>query len=149
MTESATVIRPGEGEVLNVGPSSIALKATGENTAGTMFLSETVVAPGFPGPPPHVHDQLHDVFYVLEGTLSMRLGDEELDAGPGTFVCVPPGVVHTFSNPSDQPVRLLNFNTPAGWEGYMRELAAAFTGGTAVTPEEIGKIASRYDFRPV
>jgi mannose-6-phosphate isomerase-like protein (cupin superfamily) len=145
----ATVLRPGEGEVLEVGPSSIALRATGENTGGTMFMSETVVAPGFPGPPPHVHDRLHDMFYVLEGTLSVQVGDEQLEAGPGTFVCVPPGVVHTFSNPSDQPVRLLNFNTPSGWEDYMRELAAAFNSGAPVTPEEIGKIASRHDFRPV
>lgn len=148
MPESASVIRPGEGEVLGLGPSSIALKATGANTGHTMFLSETVVAPGFPGPPPHVHDRLHDMFFVLDGTLKMRLGDEELDIGPGTFVCVPPGVVHTFSNPSDQPARFLNFNTPAGWEGYMRDLAAAFASGAPVTPEEIGKIASRYDFRP-
>ena len=106
-------------------------------------------APGFPGPPPHVHDRLHDMFYVLKGTLSMRVGDEQLEAGPGTFVCVPPGVVHTFANPNDEPVRLLNFNTPSGWEDYMRELAAAFNSGAPVTPEEIGKIASRYDFRPV
>src|SRR5437764_1419761 len=98
MTETATVIRPGEGEVLAMGPSSIALKATGASTGGTMFLSDTTVAPGFPGPPPHVHDRLHDMFFVLEGTLKMRLGDEVLDAGAGTFVCVPPGVVHTFSN---------------------------------------------------
>jgi mannose-6-phosphate isomerase-like protein (cupin superfamily) len=149
MTESATVIRPGDGEVLTMGPSSIALKATGANTRETMFLSESTVAPGFPGPPPHVHDRLHDMFFVLDGTLKMRVGDEELDIGPGTFVCVPPGVVHTFSNPSDQPARFLNFNTPAGWEGYMRDLAAAFGSGAPVTPEEIGKIASRYDFRPV
>jgi mannose-6-phosphate isomerase-like protein (cupin superfamily) len=149
MTETATVIAPGEGEVLTVGPSSIALKATGANTGETMFLSDTTVAPGFPGPPPHVHERLHDMFFVLEGALNMRVGDEELDAGPGTFVCVPPGVVHTFSNPSDQPARFLNFNTPSGWENYMRDLAAAFEGGAPVTPEEIGKIASRYDFRPV
>jgi oxalate decarboxylase/phosphoglucose isomerase-like protein (cupin superfamily) len=58
---------------------------------------------------------------------------------------VPPGVVHTFSNPSDAPVRFLNFNTPAGWENYMRDLAATLSRGTP-TQEEIGDIASRYDF---
>jgi oxalate decarboxylase/phosphoglucose isomerase-like protein (cupin superfamily) len=85
------------------------------------------------------------MFFVLEGTLTMRVGDETLELKPGSFVCVPPGVVHTFSNPSDAPVRLLNFNTPAGWENYMRDLAAALAGGTP-TQEEIGQIASRYDF---
>jgi hypothetical protein len=85
---------------------------------------------------------------VLEGRLTVRLGDQELDADPGTFVCVPPGSVHTFSNRSDAPVRLLNFNIPGGWENYMRDLAAAFKSGS-VTPEGIAEVASRYDFRAV
>ena len=85
------------------------------------------------------------MFYVLEGTLTMRLGDETHELGPGSFACVPPGVVHTFSNPSDRPVRLLNFNTPGGWENYMRDLGEAAKSGP-LTPEVIGHIASRYDF---
>ena len=113
------------------------------------FLSETTVEPGFPGPPPHVHRELHDLFYVLDGTLTLRDGDETIAAGAGSFACFPPGAVHTFSNPADEPVRFLNFNTPAGWEGYMRELGAAFAGGGPPTPDEIGRIASRYDFQAV
>jgi oxalate decarboxylase/phosphoglucose isomerase-like protein (cupin superfamily) len=58
---------------------------------------------------------------------------------------VPPGVVHTFSNDSDGPVRLLNFNTPAGWENYMRDLAEA-AQSAPLTPEVIARVASRYDF---
>jgi hypothetical protein len=46
------------------------------------------------------------------------------------------------------PVRFLNFNTPAGWENYKRDLAAALASGTP-TQEEIGRIASRYDFEVV
>jgi hypothetical protein len=45
-------------------------------------------------------------------------------------------------------VRFLNFNTPAGWENYMRDLAGALAAGNP-TPEEVGQIASRYDFRIV
>jgi uncharacterized cupin superfamily protein len=87
------------------------------------------------------------MFYVLEGTLTMRLGDDEVEVGPGTFVCVPPGTVHTFGNRSDAPVRFLNFNTPSGWEKYMRDLGAAMADGRQPSPEEIGRIASKYDFR--
>jgi mannose-6-phosphate isomerase-like protein (cupin superfamily) len=105
-----------------------------------------VVAPGFPGPPPHFHERLHDMFYVLDGTLTVRLGDETTELPAGSFVSVPPGVVHTFSNPGETPVRFLNFNTPAGWENYMRDLGAALAKGTP-RQEEIGEIASRYDFR--
>jgi mannose-6-phosphate isomerase-like protein (cupin superfamily) len=145
----AVVHRSGEGETHRLGNSSVTIKAGGDNTAGTFFLSETTVEPGFPGPPPHVHRELHDMFFVLEGILTMRLGDETMEAGPETFVCVPPGVVHTFSNRSDDPVRFLNFNTPSGWESYMRDLGREFPGDRRPTSEAIGRIASRYDFHPV
>jgi len=140
-----TIHGPGEGERHALGATEILIKATGEETAGSFFLSETTIAPGFPGPPPHHHDTLHDMFYVLEGTLTVRVGDERHELGPGTFVCVPPGVVHTFSNPGDAPVRFLNFNTPSGWEHYMRALGAAGRSGP-LTTEAIGRIASDYDF---
>lgn len=140
---------PGEGEVLEMGPNRLEIKATAAESNGTFFLSETTVQPGFPGPPPHVHERLVDMFYVLEGVLTVRLGDEEHQARPGSFVCASPGTVHTFRNDSDEPVRFLNFNTPSGWEDYMRDLAAAFDAGTPPTSERIGEIASRYDFRPV
>jgi quercetin dioxygenase-like cupin family protein len=141
----ATVHRPGEGERIG-GPTTVTIKATGKETNESFYLGEVVVEPGFPGPPPHFHGHLHDMFYVLDGTLTVRLEDETTELPPGSFVCVPPGVVHTFSNPSETPVRLLNFNTPAGWENYMRDLSAALAKGTP-SREEIGRIASRYDFQ--
>ena len=143
----AVVHRPGEGERHPVGSSEIVIKAAGEDTAGAFFLSESTIAPGFAGPPPHRHEQLVDMFYVLEGVLTVRLGEETHQLEGGSFVCVPAGVVHTFSNPSDIPVRFLNFNTPAGWENYMRDLAETAKAGP-LTPDVIGRVASRYDFHP-
>lgn len=130
------------------GDSVIVIKVSGADTAGSFFLSETTIEPGFPGPPLHRHERLHDMFYVLDGVLTMRLGDETHELGTGTFVCVPPGVTHTFCNSSEQPARFLNFNTPAGWEDYMRELGHAAASGPLST-ETIGDIASRYDFQIV
>jgi quercetin dioxygenase-like cupin family protein len=144
---SAVIHRPGEGERHAAGASDFLIKATSEDTGGTFFLSEAVIAPGSPGPPPHWHEQLHDMFYVLEGTLTMQLGEETHEAGPGTFVCVPPGVVHAFRNASDEPVRFLNFNTPGGFENYMRDLAEA--ARSAPLQEAVGRVASRYDIRLV
>jgi mannose-6-phosphate isomerase-like protein (cupin superfamily) len=140
---------PGDGERHRMGPASeTVIKAGADETAGSFFLSESVIEPGFPGPPPHRHERLHDMFFVLEGTLTMRLGEDTLALPPRSFVCVPPGVVHTFSNPSEEPVRFLNFNTPSGWENYMRDLAQAATSAP-LTPQVIGRIASRYDFHVV
>ena len=136
---------PGEGEHHDAGSAQIVIKAAGEHTGGSFFLAESTLAPGFAGPPPHRHRELHDMFYVLDGTLTLRLGDRTIEAGPGSFACVPPGVVHTFSNDGDGPVRLLNFNTPAGWENYMRDLAEA-AQSAPLTPEVIARVASRYDF---
>ena len=138
---------PGGGERHTAGSSEILIKATGENTGGTFFLSESTIEPGFPRPPTHRHEQLVDMFYVLEGVLTVCLGEETRQLETGSFVCVPLGVVHTFSNTSNSPVRFLNFNTPAGWENYMRDLAEAARAGP-LTPEVIGNIASSYDFHP-
>lgn len=134
-----------EGERHVIGDLEVIFKATGEDTGGSLFLSETTIAPGYPGPPPHWHERLHDMFYVLEGTLTVLLGEETRELGPGSFVCVPPGAVHTFSNPGDAPVRFLNLSTPSGWGNYMRDLAEAARSGP-LTPEVIGPIASRYDY---
>jgi quercetin dioxygenase-like cupin family protein len=145
----AVIHMPGQGEPHSAGGSStIVIKATGAETAGSFFLSETTIDPGFPGPPLHRHERLHDMFYVLDGVLTMQVADELHELGPGTFVCVPPGVSHTFRNASERPARFLNFNTPAGWEGYMRDLGEAGKAGP-LTAEVIGRIASRYDFQVV
>ena len=143
----AVVHLQGEGERHAAGNSEIVIKATGDETAGTFFLSESTIAPGFPGPPPHRHERLVDMFYVLQGVLTVRLGEDTHQLGPGSFVCVPAGVVHSFSNQSDTAVRFLNFNTPAGWESYMRDLAEAAKAGP-LTVDAIGRVASRYDFHP-
>lgn len=145
MSPTEAVVYPGEGERHTAGSSEILIKATGAETAGTFFLSESTIAPGFPGPPAHHHERLIDMFYVLEGVLTVRLGEQTHELEAGSFVCVPAGVVHTFSNPSDRAVRFLNFNTPARWENYMRDLAQAAEAGP-LTPEVIGRVASHYDF---
>lgn len=145
---TAIVHAPGEGERLAVGPSHLTIKATGEDTAGAFFLSETTLAAGSPGPPLHRHRELVDMFYVLEGALTFQLDDGAHELSAGSFVCVPAGTAHTFSNQSEGPVRFLNFNTPAGWEKYMRDLAD-LAAREQLRPQAIGAIASRYDFEAV
>ena len=142
------MLRPGEGEVLSGGSGRAELKAVRETTGGAFSMSETTVAPGFPGPPPHVHRAMYDAFYVLDGTLTLLVGDETVEAQAGTFACAPPGTVHTFANPSDAPVRFLNINSPAGWEGYLRELAQAMPSEGPPDPAVVGPIAAKYDFEP-
>jgi mannose-6-phosphate isomerase-like protein (cupin superfamily) len=140
-----TVLGPGEGTVYEVGTATSLFKATSEATAGFFSLAESTIQPGTSGPPPHSHRELLDSFYVLEGTLAVRVGDEEVEAPPGTYACVPPGVVHTFANRSAEPVRFLNLNTPGGWEDYIRDLAAATPADGPPDPRLMGEILARHD----
>jgi quercetin dioxygenase-like cupin family protein len=75
------------------------------------------------GPDPHVHHRHVDAFYVVEGELRFGVGaDVEPVAAPaGTFVLVPPEVVHTFANESGATARWLNFHAPStGFIAHLR-----------------------------
>jgi quercetin dioxygenase-like cupin family protein len=88
-----------------------------------------------------------DAFFVLEGTLTLDLSNETIEAPSGSFVLVPPGNPHTFSNPRDEPVRFLNLNSPPGFEQYFRDLAQALSGGS-IDPQIVAEIAQKYDIEP-
>ena len=64
----------------------------------------------------HVHADEDDAFYILEGEMTFELGDDSVAATPGTFVLVPPGVPHAFTNHGSRPVRMLNLHAPAGFD---------------------------------
>lgn len=142
------VLMPGEGEVVGSGPASAVMKATSDTTGGTFSMSETTTAPGFAGPPPHSHKELTDTFYVLEGTLTIHVGERLVEAPAGAYVLIPPGVVHTFSNTSESNVRFLNLNSPGGWESYLRDVEKLMAGGRRPDPDEWRAVMSKYDFVP-
>jgi mannose-6-phosphate isomerase-like protein (cupin superfamily) len=144
----AVVRGPGEGDDLALGPSRALFKAEGSDGDGTFCLVETTLAAGFPGPVLHRHRELVDTFFVLDGTLALRLGDDEVEAPPGSFACIPPGNVHTFANRSRGTVRIVNLMAPGGFEQYLKEVARVTTTGTP-DPQLMAEIASRYDFEPV
>src|SRR4029453_1503263 len=114
----AVIFLPGEGERIAAGASTAVMKATAETTGGAFSMSEATFPAGMNGPPPHAHRYTTDTFYVLEGTLHMTVGHREIDASAGSYILVPPGVVHTFANISDEPVRFLNISAPGGLEKY-------------------------------
>jgi mannose-6-phosphate isomerase-like protein (cupin superfamily) len=145
----AVVRGPGEGDVMSAGPSRALFKAEVSDGDGTFSLTDSTLAPNFPGPVPHRHTRMIDSFYVLEGTLTVHIESDEHAVGPGSYAFVPPGVAHTFSNSSDEPVRMLNLQAPGGLEQYLKDLAEAITPGEPPDPTLMAQIASRYDFAPV
>jgi mannose-6-phosphate isomerase-like protein (cupin superfamily) len=129
----------GEGEdeiVAGDGESRLLVKAGGKTGEGTALFAESTIAAGFPGPPPHRHEGHVDTFFVLEGPLTLLLGDGEIEAGSGSYGIVPPGNVHTFSNRSDSRLRLINLMAPGGFEEFIKATAR-------------GERLEGYDFHPV
>jgi mannose-6-phosphate isomerase-like protein (cupin superfamily) len=98
----------------------------GEESGGQISVVETRPGPGA-GPPLHHHD-FDETFYVLEGELTFRLGEEMLTVGPGELVHVPRGAVHTFANLSGAPARQVIVCTPAGFERHFARMAAEIEG---------------------
>ena len=95
----------------------------GDHTNGALGLSELTVPAVWGGPPEHIHRHFEKMFYVLEGTLELLVGDEKVNASAGTFVIVPRGVVHKLSKRDNEPTRWLEFFVPAGFEQFFEQLA--------------------------
>jgi mannose-6-phosphate isomerase-like protein (cupin superfamily) len=101
---------------------------SGASSGGQLAVIEEVVESDFDGPPLHLHPSFDEGFYVLQGELTLRVGDDLLTAGPGTFAFAARGTPHTFANLSGESARVLIICTPAGFERYFERLAAQRAG---------------------
>jgi mannose-6-phosphate isomerase-like protein (cupin superfamily) len=121
----AVVWGPGEGRHYAMGGMSAVFKADGDETQGSCSISEWWLEPMAKGPGPHSHPE-DDVFYVIEGTVSVLVDDHWVDAPRGAFVLVPGGVTHDFENRTPARAGLLNVSTPGNFEKHMPSIVEWF-----------------------
>ncbi len=100
---------------------------------------------GLPGPPrliapPHLHRSDDEAWYVLEGTLRVRVGDEEVEACAGSAVFVPRGTPHTYWNPGADPACYLLVMT-----ANVYRLIQEIHGMKERTPAALGAVFAKYD----
>ena len=95
--------------------------ATAEETRGQFALIEAISRKGNV-PPRHIHHREEETFYVLEGEMTVSVGDRTIKATPGTVVCLPRDVAHSFTIESEQ-LRMLVLLSPAGLEGWFKEFS--------------------------
>ena len=136
-----------DGEVYDTG--AVRLRLLAQAPDQPIAITDNTVPSGFPGPVRHRHAEMTDIFYVLEGELAFDLEGAWCSLGPGSFVSVPPGVVHTFANRGSVPARFLKIYQPAGLEQYLKEAVKRMVEGHPWSSAEMAEIASRYDFEPV
>jgi quercetin dioxygenase-like cupin family protein len=117
-----TIVPPGGGEVIGDSPDR---RVEILSDADPLHATWSRFGPRRDGADLHVHRRHTDLFYVLAGELTVRLGPEgdAVAAAAGSLVRVPPLVVHGFRNAADAELRYLNFHAPGvGFADYMRAL---------------------------
>jgi mannose-6-phosphate isomerase-like protein (cupin superfamily) len=115
----------------------------GGDSGGGFSLVEHPMSPRALGAPLHRHTNEDEYSYVLAGRLGALLGDQVVEAGPGELVFKPRNQWHTFWNASDEPARVLEIISPAGFERYFVELVA-LGGSRVAAPEALQELAKRY-----
>ena len=137
------LLGPGEGDVVHLLALGVRFMIDGETTGGAFSLVEHPLPPRALGAPLHTHRNEDEYSYVVEGRFGIQLGPDVLEAGPGDLVVKPRGVPHAFWNAGDEPARLLELISPAGFEHYFRELAPLLAA-PARDEAAIGEVAARY-----
>lgn len=116
---------PGEGRHYPMGRIAATFKADGDEMARAYSIAEWWLDPYTTGPGAHSHDK-DDVFYVIEGTMSVLVDTEWVDAPRGSFVLIPGGVTHDFENRTGERAGVLNFGTDGEFERNLPEFTAYF-----------------------
>jgi mannose-6-phosphate isomerase-like protein (cupin superfamily) len=115
-------------------------KATSEETGGAYGLLEHLLPPG-DASTWHIHHTEDETFYVVEGTMTIGVGEERITVGPGGYAFGPRGIPHGFRNAGSTPARVLLMATPAGFERFVRALAVPVEPGVPhPVPPDMGQL---------
>jgi quercetin dioxygenase-like cupin family protein len=102
--------------------------------ARDVFVFEQLLPEGA-SPPLHVHDGLDDSFYLLDGRIVVRRGDELFLAEAGSWVSVPKGTPHTF-RVLDGSARMLLVQDDASYRDLVHDVGTP--AGRPTLPEPTG-----------
>lgn len=135
------VLSPQEGERLSVLGAPMLVKS--DATRAALFLADHTVPPGY-GVPPHIHDDEDELFYILEGELTLLSAQGEARARAGDTVVLPRGAMHGFRNDGTAPLRML----VVAADGHKAmAMFRALDRLAAPTPESVGATCAAHGVR--
>jgi quercetin dioxygenase-like cupin family protein len=141
----ARVLGPNDGRKGFLGSIGVRFMIDGDETGEQFSLVEHPLSPRALAAPLHLHTREDEYSYVLEGRLGALLGDEVVYGEPGDLVFKPRNQWHTFWNAGDEPARILEIISPAGFERFFAELVDM--GGVAgADPATLAALNARYGF---
>jgi mannose-6-phosphate isomerase-like protein (cupin superfamily) len=142
-TAGARIVGPNDGREGFLGSIGVRFLLDGHEAGERLSLVEHPMSPRALGAPLHLHTREDEYSFVLAGRMGALLGDDVVEAGPGDLVFKPRNQWHTFWNAGDEPCRILEIISPAGFEEFFRELVDM--GGSAqADPEELARLSERY-----
>ena len=143
MTGKARVLGPKDGKAGLLGSMGVRFMIDGSDSGGGFSLVEHPIPPRALGAPLHRHSREDEYSYVLEGRVGALLGEEVVIGEPGDLIFKPRGQWHSFWNAGDEPARILEIISPAGFERYFDEIVDM--GGSAnADAQTLRDLASRY-----
>lgn len=123
------VVGPTDGEYADLLSLGVRFLAWGGETGGGFSLVEHPIPPRTLCAPLHRHSREDEYSFVLEGRMGARLGDRVVMADPGDLVFKPRDQWHTFWNAGDEPCRILEIISPAGFEDFFDAVGRALRSG--------------------
>jgi quercetin dioxygenase-like cupin family protein len=138
------IVGPHDGHFASIGGVGARLVIEAEDAGKRFALVDHPMQPRALAAPMHRHHREDEYSYVLEGQIGALLGDDVVFGNPGDVIFKPRDQWHTFWNAVDRPSRVLEIISPAGFEGYFRELGAELRGGPP-DPERFAALCARYD----
>ena len=118
-TATPRVLGPRDGNAGFLGSIGVRFMVDGIESGGGFSLVEHPMSPRALGAPLHRHSREDEYSYVTEGRVGALLGDYVVEAGPGELIFKPRNQWHTFWNAGDEPARILEIISPAGFERYL------------------------------
>jgi mannose-6-phosphate isomerase-like protein (cupin superfamily) len=142
-TTTVKVVGPRDGKAGFLGSIGVRLMIEGPEAGDRFSLVEHPMSPRALAAPLHRHTREDEYSYVLEGRLGALLGEEVVVAGPGDLVFKPRNQWHTFWNAGEEPARILEIISPAGFERFFEELVD-LGGVSQAGPETLAELCGRY-----
>ena len=143
-TGTARVLGPKDGKAGELGSIGVRFMVGGDESGGGFSLVEHPMAPRRLAAPLHRHSREDEYSFVLEGRVGALLGDETVLGGPGDLIFKPRDQWHTYWNAGDEPARILEIISPAGFECFFEEMTQLLADGGPPDPAQRIAIADRY-----
>jgi mannose-6-phosphate isomerase-like protein (cupin superfamily) len=142
-TAVTKIVGPHDGKAGFLGSIGVRFMVGGDESGGGFSLVEHPMGPRALAAPMHRHHHEDEYSYVLEGRMGALFGDAVVTAGPGDLVFKPRNQWHTFWNAGDEPARILEIISPAGFEHFFEELVD-LGGASDAPPDVLAELSARY-----